>query len=69
MSSFQTNGRNVEVVFSFDTTGSMSSYLNKVSNRSLQRINIDSKCSYNDDIFVIMLLLNFVFNNALKQQT
>lgn len=31
LSSFQTDGKNVEVVFSFDTTGSMSSYLSQVS--------------------------------------
>ncbi|KAJ8304723.1 hypothetical protein KUTeg_018306, partial [Tegillarca granosa] len=30
LSSFQTNGRNVEVVFSFDTTGSMACYLDQV---------------------------------------
>ena len=30
LSSFATEGRNVEVVFSFDTTGSMASYLGKV---------------------------------------
>jgi hypothetical protein len=31
LSSFQTEGKNVEVVFSFDTTGSMNSYLVQVS--------------------------------------
>lgn len=30
LSSFETDGKNVEVVFSFDTTGSMSQYLMKV---------------------------------------
>lgn len=30
LSSFETNGKNVEVVFSFDTTGSMSQYLGSV---------------------------------------
>lgn len=38
LSSFETNGKNVEVVFSFDTTGSMSQYLMKV------RTNLKETC-------------------------
>ena len=35
LSSFETNGKNVEVVFCFDTTGSMSQYLGSVSKAAL----------------------------------
>lgn len=38
MSSFQANGKAVEVVFSFDTTGSMSQYLHQVSAKLLKEV-------------------------------
>ena len=46
LSSFQTEGKNVEVVFSFDTTGSMNSYLVQVSIQSFKKHTLSPRKIY-----------------------